>query len=172
MEKIERQLKILKLIEDSKEPLSASTIGKLLHVSRQLVVGDVALLRASGQNIIATPRGYVKNEKSGGLLFKIACNHTSKEMEEELNTIIDEGGEVVNVIVEHPIYGELIGNLHLLSRRDVKNFISKVESANASMLSSLSNGIHLHTIKCKDEKTFQIILNQLNEKHLLYQKED
>ena len=91
-------------------------------------------------------------------------------MEEELNTIIDEGGEVVDVIVEHPIYGELIGNLHLLSRRDVKNFISKVESANASMLSSLSNGIHLHTIKCKDEKTFQIILNQLNEKHLLYIK--
>lgn len=173
MEKVERQQKILKLIQESSEPLSASKIGKLVNVSRQLVVGDVALLRASGQNIVATPRGYIMSkENPQDLIFKIACHHSFEKMEEELNIIIDEGGEVLNVIVEHPIYGELIGNLHLQSRRDIKNFINKINKSKASMLSALSNGIHLHTIKCKDEEMFQAILNQLNEKHILYQKQD
>lgn len=172
MDKNERQLKILKLIKETNSPLSASKIGQMLGVSRQLVVGDIALLRASGYEIVATPRGYIMNSsQTKDNIYTIACIHLPSQMEEELNIIVDEGAEVIDVIVEHPVYGQLVGNLHLSSRRDVKNFVDLVNLSQAGMLSSLSNGIHLHTIKCKDDEVYLTILERLKEHHLLYEDE-
>lgn len=173
MEKELRQAKVLELIRETKTPLSAGKLGKMLGVSRQLIVGDIALLRASGEKIFATPRGYLLEEaKEKGMTAQIACIHTRDEMEEELNIIVDEGGEVVDVIIEHPIYGELRGNLHLMTRHDVREFIDSCQAQEAPLLSNLSNGVHLHTIRIKDTETIERIEKHLRQAHLLYEKEE
>lgn len=169
MEKDTRLRKIVEIIESSSSPISASNLGKMLNVSRQLIVGDVALLRASGINIFATPRGYLlEKDRGNDYIATIACVHKEGQMQEELEIIIDEGGEVLDVIVSHPIYGDIKGNLHIATRYDIGVFLEKLEQNKASLLSTLSNGVHLHTIKCKDELMYNRIINKLKQAKLLY----
>ena len=112
MESSERRKLILTHIKQSEKPVSASALATLAHVSRQIIVGDVALLRAAGHHIIATPRGYVCDVKeASGIRKTIAVDHTAEQMMDEIYTIIDLGGTLVDVIVEHPIYGQLSGQL-------------------------------------------------------------
>lgn len=170
MNSIERREKILSMIKESNKPLSGSFIAKELNVSRQLIVGDVALLRASGSDIISTARGYIINDAKDNcnfLLKTIACKHTKEDMEDELNTIVDEGATVIDVTIEHPIYGQLTGDLRLSSRRHVLDFIEKLKSKDSPMLSKLTQGIHLHTIKCENEDIYNNVLKVLKEKGYL-----
>ena len=88
-------------------------------------------------------------------------------MERELNAIVDAGGEVVDVIVEHPVYGQLTGLLGVRSRYDVQEFLTRVEAHGARPLSDLTGGIHLHTIRCPDEKTFQRVERSLQNENIL-----
>lgn len=167
----ERRQEILHQLEMTEKPISASYFAKLFGVSRQIVVGDVALLRASGYAIIATARGYLYQEDVAreGLVTKIACQHTIAQAQEELLLIISLGGEVLDVIVEHPLYGELKGNLRLQTEKDVREFIKAYEKNNASFLSVLTDGIHLHTIRCQNKEKLVEIKNALSEKGLLYE---
>ena len=135
-------------------PVSATALAERFSVSRQIIVGDIALLRAAGVEIIATPRGYVLGRRQEGISRTVACIHQPEEMEAELNAIVDAGGEVADVIVEHPVYGQLTGILGLKSRYDVQEFIQKVRRNEARPLSDLTGGIHLHTIRCSDEEVF------------------
>ena len=119
MQTEERRAAVLAAIKDEKSPISASTLAGRFSVSRQIIVGDIAILRAEGADINATPRGYVMGGKErGGIIRRIACQHDHSGMEEELNTIVDMGCTVVDVIVEHPIYGEIIGALQLAQIAD------------------------------------------------------
>ena len=171
MEKEKRQQAVLDIIKQTSTPISASKLGQMLNVSRQLIVGDIAILRAGGEKIFATPRGYLMEQpKHDELEFKIACIHDEERMEEELNIMIDEGAEVMDVIISHPIYGELKGNLHLMTRYDVREFIKSRASQQAPLLSNLSNGVHLHTIKCKDTMTVTRIIEHLRQAKLLYEE--
>ena len=108
----ERRETILKLLRQSAQPVSASTLAGQLSVSRQIIVGDIALLRAGGADILATPRGYcLQNAAAAGLTRRVAVRHDEAGMEAELNTMVDNGCTVVDVIVEHPLYGQLTGPL-------------------------------------------------------------
>lgn len=92
MESSERRKLILTHIKQSEKPVSASALATLAHVSRQIIVGDVALLRAAGHHIIATPRGYVCDVKeASGIRKTIAVDHTAEQMMDEIYTIIDLG---------------------------------------------------------------------------------
>ena len=100
---------ISKLLRQSAQPVSASTLAGQLSVSRQIIVGDIALLRAGGADILATPRGYcLQNAAAAGLTRRVAVRHDEAGMEAELNTMVDNGCTVVDVIVEHPLYGEWV----------------------------------------------------------------
>lgn len=162
---MERKQAIIEEIQKSDKPVSASKLAKHFGVSRQIIVGDIALLRAAGTQIIATPRGYLLEDKPHPLEKKIAVCHNNDRLAEELYTIIDLGGMVVNVIVDHPIYGELVGNLHLASRYDVDQFLKKVETA--TPLSQLTSGVHLHTIRYPSEEVLARIEKALKEKGIL-----
>lgn len=162
---MERKQAIIEEIQKSDKPVSASKLAKQFGVSRQIIVGDIALLRAAGTQIIATPRGYLLEDKPHPLEKKIAVSHDNDRLAEELYTIIDLGGMVVNVIVDHPIYGELVGNLHLASRYDVDQFLKKVETA--TPLSQLTSGVHLHTIRYPSEEVLVRIEKALKEKGIL-----
>ena len=148
----ERRELILTQLSGADKPISASALAEECHVSRQLIVGDVAMLRATGHDIIATPRGYILgNSADEGVLCRMACRHNAEQMQEELNAIVDQGCHVVDVMVDHPLYGQLTGHLDLKSRYDVQAFIDKAQSADAQPISVLTAGIHLHTVRCPDE---------------------
>src|SRR5665648_339888 len=138
MSKPERRNQIIETIKNSASPVSASMLAAQLNVSRQIIVGDIALLRASGHNISATPKGYVfENEENlsvFGYTGIIACRHDEKKLVEELYAIVDFGGTVIDVTIEHSTYGQISGRLDITSRHDVDEF--RIFSANSMYLST------------------------------------
>ena len=163
-----RRLEIAKILESSSVPVSASSLAERFSVSRQIVVGDIAILRAGGLGISATPRGYVLRTGRSEGEYKVACIHSPEDVEKELNIMVDNGCEVLNVIVEHPIYGEITGALELRSRYDVRQFAEKLAAYPAEPLSSLTGGVHLHTLKCPDRAAFDRVTEELKELGILF----
>ena len=146
----ERRQEILKLLHQSAHPISASALAERFSVTRQVIVGDIALLRAGGAEISATPRGYVLPRATDGITRTIACRHTLEQTGTELDILVDNGCTVLDVIVEHPVYGQLTGQLQISSRYDVEQFLARVQAHDAAPLSMLTGGIHLHTLRCPD----------------------
>jgi len=163
----ERRQTILDILKRSTQPVSASALAARFSVSRQIVVGDIALLRAAGADISATPRGYVILPAATGLIRQIAVRHDAAGMEAELNAIVDQGCTVVDVIVEHPLYGQLTGPLQLSSRYEVRQFLDRCGRADAQPLSNLTEGIHLHTLSCPGEDAFRQVLRALEDLGIL-----
>lgn len=173
MNAAQRRKVILERLTEADAPLSASVLAGELGVSRQIVVGDVALLRASGTQIDATPRGYQLHPAARGYTGILACVHsTSDQMREELYTVVDQGGIVVDVAVENPLYGELRGNLNLASRYDVDHFIQQAADTPECLLSRMTGGVHLHTLSCPTPEAFRRIEAALDAKGLLYKKKN
>ena len=130
MEAASRRQAILDRLRTADRPVSASALAAGLNVSRQIIVGDVALLRAAGQAITATARGYViPDAGETGLPRQVACRHDGTGTRDELNAMVDCGCTVVDVIVDHPVYGQLSAPLHLRSRLDVEQFMARMEGA-------------------------------------------
>ena len=111
MDAQERRQAIARRLERARSPVSATALAREFSVSRQIIVGDVAILRAGGQGITATPRGYMVQNAPSGLVRQIAVKHDGQAMEAELNAMVDQGCTVLDVIVDHPIYGQLTGCL-------------------------------------------------------------
>ena len=160
-----RKIVILEMLNKADGPISSSDMARQFNVSRQSIVGDIALLRASGTDITATSRGYVLTEK----MFEdhiyvgtLVCDHGDDRLEEELYTIVDMGGVVMDVSIEHAIYGELTGRLELSSRYDVDMHLKKVsENKSAAPISRLTGGKHMHRIGCKSREIFDRINKKL-----------
>lgn len=161
MEGTQRRASIARFLSSAKGPVSAAALAREFSVSRQIIVGDVALLRAGGMEIAATPRGYVIQRSPAGLVRRVAVRHAGPEMETELNAMVDQGCTVLDVIVEHPIYGQLTGPLQLSSRYDVGQFIARCSRAEALPLSQLTEGIHLHTLSCPDQAAYDRVCQSL-----------
>lgn len=155
MNSMQRRQRILDYLNSADAPLSATWLAHSLSVSRQIIVGDVALLRAGGADIVATPRGYLLAPAGEGHKYTVACRHRPEDMEQELNLMVDHGCCVEDVVVDHQVYGQLVGQLNLSSRYDVSEFIRKVEEYGVRPLSDLTGGIHLHTLRCHDAQAFQ-----------------
>jgi uncharacterized protein len=129
-------------------PIRGGELAKHFRVSRQSLVQDVAILRAGGEDIVATPRGYRLPERAErGHRAILACRHAPERTEEELQILVDHGVKVLDVIVEHPLYGELRGSLMIESRADLQDFLEHVSASHALLLSSLTGGVHLHTVE-------------------------
>lgn len=163
-----RRRQILQILEQTDVPISASALAQQFEVSRQIIVGDVALIRAQGIEIIATPRGYVlQRQRSGTIIKQIVVNHSAEDTRKELETIVDMGCRVIDVIVEHPVYGQLSGMLQISSRMDVDQFLRRVEENNAHSLSELTDGIHTHRIECPGQEVYELVLAALRERGML-----
>jgi transcriptional regulator of NAD metabolism len=144
----ERRRQILAWMRGHADPVRGSELARRFRVSRQCLVQDVAILRAAGEEIMATPRGYqIPEPKEQAYRAVLACCHKPERTEEELETLVDYGVRVLDVIVEHPLYGELRGSLMLESRADVQDFLRRVRSSKATLLSALTGGVHLHTVE-------------------------
>ena len=165
----QRREAILQVLREAEGPVSATALARRFSVSRQIIVGDIALLRAAGADISATPRGYVILRDRGGLTRTVACQHDTDGMEQELNAMVDQGCTVLDVIVEHPIYGQLTGPLQISNRHDVQQFIHRCQEAEALPLSRLTDGIHLHTLSCPDEASLERVRENLRKLGILFE---
>jgi len=168
MEGSERREKLLEILENRKDPLSGTELSKQLGVSRQVIVQDIALLRAVNKNILSTTKGYIlyyqeKQKVNRCFLVK----HTTEQIEDELLTIVDHGGKVLDVIVSHEIYGEISTNLIISNRQDVFDFVEKVKTKKTVPLKELTDGVHLHTVEADTESILDQIEDALRKKNYL-----
>lgn len=166
----ERRRKLIDMLNKNKKPVKGTDIAKAFKVSRQVIVQDVAILRAAGKEILATPQGYliVKEYETDTITKTIACKHgNNAEIEEELDIILNYGGKILDVVVEHAVYGEIRSQLQISSRDDLEEFLRNLETTKAEPLAALTDGVHIHTIEVKDEETFEKIKEKLLEKKYL-----
>ena len=157
----ERRNSILAALCEATGPLNATKLAEMHNVTRQIIVADIALLRAAGNSIRAEHRGYVLDRNRGDDRRTIVCRHGKDNTTDELYAIVDNGGKVLDVQVEHSIYGMISGNLDIASRYDVDQFVAALNTTGATSLSDLTDGVHVHTISVKDDATFDRICNKL-----------
>ena len=159
-----RRKKIIDIVRKSDKPVSGTFLANELNVSRQVVVTDVALIRANGVNIISTHRGYIINNSDSRCKRIIKSRHTDEQILDELFTIVDNGGCAENIIINHRYYNRLEAPLNVSSRREAKVFMEAIVSGKSKSLSSATSGYHYHVISADDEATLDIIENELKAK--------
>jgi hypothetical protein len=156
------------MLQGAKEPIPGSRLAKELGVSRQVIVQDIALLRAVDRNILSTNKGYVFFQSAqDGVARALHVKHKNAQIEDELNTIVDCGGNVQDVIVEHPIYGQISVDLIIKSRADVVNFVEQVKKYQTKPLNTLTDGEHFHTVNAESERVLDRIEEALRQKGYL-----
>lgn len=164
----ERRAYIEKKLNDNNDPQKGYMLAEELGVTRQVIVKDIAILRAEGKRIIATPEGYLIHKEEKSMVKRImAFSHKTEEIEDELKTIVKFGGIIEDVIVEHPLYGEIKGMLMIKTLYDVEHFAIKIKDYKAEPLLILTGGIHLHTILAEDNETMDNIISELKRKRYL-----
>ena len=162
-----RREAIVELLLKEKAPVKGVELATKFVVTRQIIVKDIAILRAKGNNIIATPDGYMFNDDNGSRVRAIiAVNHNKDEMIKELEIVIKYGGIIEDVIVEHPIYGEIKGLLMIKNLNDLNRFKNTFELSDSAPLSSLTNGVHLHTVSVDTKENMELIKKELKENGL------
>ncbi len=157
---------IIEKLNSSLSPIKGSQFAKELEVSRQVIVQDIALLRAQGLELVGGPNGYKLIKEEKGIRKVISTIHSDNvSMKEELEIIVENGGKVIDIIIEHEIYGELRANLYIETIKDIEKFMKKIEKAEP--LSKITHGIHLHTILVEKLEDFEMIKEKLDQRGLL-----
>ena len=167
----ERRKGIMKCIRQSSAPVSGTALAKLFNVSRQVIVQDIALLRAQDQEILSTHKGYVCHTPMFVSRVFYVC-HGDSMIEEELNLIVDCGGRVDDVFVEHEVYGRLRAELGIDSRKKAKEFIKDIESGKSSPLNNITSGYHYHTVTADSEEILEEIAEELREHGFLIKEKE
>jgi len=162
--KQERLKKLIEILSLSKEPVSGNQLAERFKVTRQVIVKDIAILKAQGYEIKSSPRGYSINPENY-LIKTIAVKHSSDKVEQELKTIVKCGGRVLDVSVEHPVYGEIVGKIDVYTEEEVDNFIAKLKTTKP--LSIINNGIHIHRIEVENEEQYNCIKKELKRLKIL-----
>lgn len=166
MKKLERRAHIYLVLQQADGPVTGARLAQDFSVSRQIIVKDIAALRQQGAGIVSTSDGYLLLPAQAECLF--VCRHFGEEkMEQELYLIVEEGGTVVDVIVEHAIYGEIRNELMIRTHRDVRNFIRRMQEGGAQPLATLTDGLHMHTVRAPDVQHLQAIAAALREAGIL-----
>ncbi len=168
MEGSKRREQLIKIIKEQGEPVSGSELARILGVSRQVIVQDIALLRATDINIFATTKGYLIVQSEPTRMKRIyKVKHTNEQIEDELCTIVDNGGKILDVLVTHEIYGDINTELIIRNRQDVYDFVKKVEYKKIKPLKELTDGIHRHTVEAESEEILDRIEQALKLKGYL-----
>ena len=170
----ERRNQLLHYLSDNDRPVSGTELAQKFGVSRQVIVQDIALLRSGHAKIIATNRGYLippSQATDARRVFK--CRHTDEQTEDELNCIVDQGGTVIDVFVNHKIYGRIQGDMNIRCRRDVKEFMDGIHSGKSALLKNVTSDYHYHTISAENETILNDIEEELSKRgYLVVRKGD
>lgn len=167
----ERRAQIYSMLSENHTPLAARVLAEKFSVSRQIVVSDIALLRAEGHEIVSTSRGYLLTEAQKSVkVFKV--RHTDEDAEKELNLIVDFGGVVEDVFVYHKLYGVVRAEMNIRSRKDVKDFMEGIRTGASTYLKNVTSGYHYHTVSAPTDTVLKLIHEQLNAQGFLAQLQD
>ncbi|HCT92751.1 MAG TPA: DNA-binding transcriptional regulator [Lachnospiraceae bacterium] len=162
----ERRQEIVRRIRCAEEPVAARHLAAQFGVSRQVIVQDMALIRALGYEIISTNRGYILNTpKRVDRVYKV--RHTDEQLEEELCAIVDMGGRVENVMIHHRVYGQMEAELHIDSRRRVAEFLRDIRSGKSSPLKNITSDYHYHRVTADSEEVLDLIGCELENRGFL-----
>jgi uncharacterized protein len=163
-----RRRRLMEWMRTQTRPVPGSALARHFHVSRQCLVQDVAILRAAGEAILSAPQGYrLPEAQTSAHRAILACKHAPERTEEELQILVDHGVRVLDVVVEHPLYGELRGALMIESRADIQDFLAKWRREKAALLSSLTGGVHLHTVEAHKPEMIARARTQLQARGIL-----
>ncbi|MBQ7034342.1 MAG: transcription repressor NadR [Clostridia bacterium] len=161
MKVLDRRKAIANRLLSAKEAISGGALSEEFGVSRQIIVRDITVLKGSGYDILSTHSGYViQKSPLKERVFKL--RHTTEQTEDELETIVDLGGTVVDVFVWHKVYGKVVAPLNIFSRLHVKQFIEGVRSGKSSELMNITGGYHYHTVRAESEEALDRIGDALN----------
>ncbi|OLO36470.1 transcription repressor NadR [Alkalihalophilus pseudofirmus] len=166
----ERRKLILSWLKSTNTPITGNDLAEKTGVSRQVIVQDISILKARNHPLIATAQGYMfikPNHEEQTVRQVIACKHHPNETEEELLLLVDHRVTVRDVMIEHPIYGDLTGSLMLNNRHDVLQFTEKMRETKAVLLSELTEGVHLHTIEADRMEHIEAAVNALKQRGFL-----
>lgn len=163
----ERREAIAERLKTGDSPISAGRLAEAFGVTRQIIVADVALLRAAGYPVVSVSKGYVWGAERWGLVKRVAVRHGQEAVADELYAIVDHGGRVLDAVIEHPVYGRMSVELDMSSRYDVDCFLLRLRETGANPLSLLTEGVHIHTLSVRDEETFARITARLSELGML-----
>ena len=158
MKVTERRKAIVNLLLASKKPISGGELSEQFNVSRQIIVQDITVLKGLGYEILSTHNGYVM-QKSPFVERVFKLKHTTEQTEDELTTIVDLGGTVVDVFVWHKVYGRISATLNIFSKLHVKQFLEGVRTGKSSELMNITGGYHYHTVRAESES----ILDKIGE---------
>lgn len=168
MERETRRDKLIEIIKKSSKPISGSKLAEIFGVSRQVIVQDIAILRAADYEILSTNKGYLlKGSQLASRIVKV--KHGDAEIMEELNLIVDLGGKVRDVFVKHKVYGMIVVELNVESRLDVKQLMDNIENGQSAPLKKLTLDEHYHTIEANSEETLDLIESELLSHNILVQ---
>ncbi len=158
MKAAERRKAIVNLLLSSTQAISGGKLSEEFGVSRQIIVQDITVLKGSGYDILSTHNGYIiQKSPLKERVFKVY--HTTEETEDELNTIVNLGGTVVDVFVWHKVYGKMTAPLNIFSPLHIKQFIEGVRSGKSTELMNITGGYHYHTVRAESEQ----ILNEIEQ---------
>ena len=155
---------------DSRHPITGTELAKQLGVSRQIIVQDIALMRAEDKSILSTNKGYLLYDSSD---YENSCrrvfhvHHTTDQVLEELLTIAELGGRVLDVSVEHELYGQIRVDLFINCPQDAVDFADKLRRSNGTPLKALTDDHHYHTVVAASERLLDLIEAELLTKGFL-----
>ena len=166
----ERRTRILRKLQESAAPLSGTALAKEFHVSRQIIVQDIALMRAENYGILSTNKGYqLRSKKTVNTQPKrvFYVKHTTNQVMDEFQTILELGGKILDVAVEHEIYGQICVDLLIETEADAAEFYDKLMNFRANPLKVLTDDCHYHTVCAPTEKLLDFIEEALRKKGYL-----
>ena len=166
----QRREALLLELSGSSRPVSGTELAKRFGVSRQVIVQDVALLRATNRNILSTNKGYILFEarmEPGSCRKTLCVRHSTKQVLDEFYTVVDLGGKILDVVVEHDLYGQIAVDLIIANRRDAAEFFRKMQASRVKPLNELTEDIHYHTIVAEDSASMARIEEALFKKGYL-----
>lgn len=162
----ERRKEIVNCLMAANAAVSGGMLSERLKVSRQIIVQDIAILKASGYEILSTHQGYViKTTPLAERVFKL--RHTSEQTEDELSCIVSLGGTVVDVYVWHKVYGKIRADMNIFSERGVQQFMDGIKSGKSTELMHITSGYHYHTVRADSIETLEKIAKALEEKNYI-----
>lgn len=140
----------MSLLGNAESPIPAGVISERFAVSRQVIVQDIAILRANGYGVISTNRGYVLGgKKRAERVFK--CRHNLEGIVDEGYLIISLGGKIEDVFVHHRVYGRIAARLDLITTTHVEELYRSLVSGASKPLMSVTDGYHYHTVSAGTE---------------------
>lgn len=166
----ERRHAIIEYLTPAQTPVNGTELAKHFGVSRQVIVQDIALLRAQNYPIWSTNKGYMLSkpqEKPEGCRRVIAVQHTQEQTIDEMQSIVDFGGRMLDIFIDHDLYGEIRAELIINDLQDAIDFCERMNHCDSKPLKVLTGDTHYHTIVAPSEKAMQMILAELKEKGIL-----